>query len=75
MSTSATPSATAPDMPPHRYTAELAGRIEVAWQDRWEREGTFDAPNPVGDLSVGFDAVAGATRLFVMDMFPYPSGV
>ena len=33
---------------PHRYTAELAGRIEVAWQDRWESEGTFHAPNPAG---------------------------
>ena len=62
------------DTPPHRYTADLAGRIEVAWQDRWEREGTFLTPNPVGDLSAGFDKVADATKLFVLDMFPYPSG-
>ena len=33
---------------PHRYTAELAGQIEVAWQDRWAERGTFHAPNPVG---------------------------
>jgi leucyl-tRNA synthetase len=62
------------DTPPHRYTAALAGRIEAAWQDRWEQEGTFLAPNPVGDLSVGFDKVADATKLYVLDMFPYPSG-
>jgi leucyl-tRNA synthetase len=62
------------DIPEHRYTAALAGQIEAAWQDRWEREGTFFAPNPVGDLSAGFDKVAGQPKLFVMDMFPYPSG-
>ena len=33
---------------PYRYTAELAERIELAWQDRWESEGTFHAPNPAG---------------------------
>ena len=26
---------------PYRYTAELAGQIETAWQDRWDAEGTF----------------------------------
>jgi leucyl-tRNA synthetase len=72
------PSSEAPpsrsDAPPHRYTAELAGHIETEWQDRWEREGTFLTPNPVGDLSAGFDKVAGLTKLYVLDMFPYPSG-
>jgi len=64
-----------PDVPPHRYTAALAGRIEESWQDRWEAEGTFAAPNPVGDLSDGFDERAGQRpKLFVNDMFPYPSG-
>src|SRR5918998_3564088 len=62
------------DTPPHRYTADLAGRIELSWQDRWDREGTFFAPNPVGDLSAGFDKVVGQPKLFVMDMFPCPSG-
>jgi leucyl-tRNA synthetase len=62
------------ETPPHRYTAALAGRIEVAWQARWERDGTLFAPNPVGELSAGFDKVAGEPKLFVMDMFPYPSG-
>jgi leucyl-tRNA synthetase len=62
------------DVPPFRYTAALADQIELAWQDRWEREGTFNVPNPIGPLSQGFDAVAGRQHLFVMDMFPYPSG-
>ena len=35
---------------PHRYTAELAGRIEVAWQDRWQESGTYHAPNPAGPV-------------------------
>ncbi|MDQ4039202.1 MAG: class I tRNA ligase family protein, partial [Actinomycetota bacterium] len=64
-----------PETPPHRYTAALAGRIEQSWQDRWASEGTFQVPNPVGDLSEGFDQWANQRRkLFVMDMFPYPSG-
>ena len=42
------------DVPPFRYTAALADQIELAWQDRWEREGTFNVPNPVGPLSQGF---------------------
>jgi leucyl-tRNA synthetase len=63
------------DVPPQRYTADLASRIESAWQDRWEAEGTFHVPNPVGPLSAGFEAVADRPHLFVMDMFPYPSGV
>ncbi|MEV6556707.1 leucine--tRNA ligase [Nocardia sp. NPDC051756] len=62
--------ATDSDVPEHRYTAELAGRIERRWQQTWSERGTFHAPNPVGPL-------AGATpadKLFVQDMFPYPSG-
>ncbi len=58
---------------PYRYTAELAGRIETAWQDRWEAEGTFHAPNPAGSWAEP-EKVAGREKLFVMDMFPYPSG-
>ncbi|QSE81190.1 leucine--tRNA ligase [Rhodococcus koreensis] len=56
--------------PQHRYTAELAGQIEQRWQDRWSEEGTFDAPNPVGPLA----GDVPADKLFVQDMFPYPSG-
>jgi leucyl-tRNA synthetase len=62
-----------PDEPAHRYTAELAERIELAWQDRWDAEGTFYASNPAGDLA-GPRAAADAQKFYVLDMFPYPSG-
>ena len=68
------PEPTATEPPAHRYNATLANEIERKWQERWETEGTFDAPNPVGDLSDGWDLVADRPKLFVMDMFPYPSG-
>ncbi|MCJ0905559.1 leucine--tRNA ligase [Rhodococcus sp. ARC_M6] len=58
--------------PQHRYSAELAGQIEQRWQDRWSEEGTFNAPNPVGPLSS--PEGVPADKLFVQDMFPYPSG-
>ncbi|MFE0421707.1 leucine--tRNA ligase [Streptomyces sp. NPDC058953] len=58
---------------PHRYTAGLAAEIEARWQDAWEADGTYEAPNPVGDLA-GDPAVAARPKKFVMDMFPYPSG-
>ncbi|MCU1669947.1 MAG: leucyl-tRNA synthetase [Blastococcus sp.] len=61
-------------VPPHRYTPALAQKIELAWQDRWEAEGTFHTPNPTGSLSEGFEKVADRPKFFVMDMFPYPSG-
>ncbi len=62
------------DIPPFRYTAELAGRIELEWQDRWAERGTFHAPNPVGPLADPTHPRAGAPKLHVQDMFPYPSG-
>lgn len=58
---------------PYRYTAEMAERIELAWQDRWQSEGTFHAPNPAGPWADP-EGVAGREKLFVLDMFPYPSG-
>ena len=58
---------------PHRYTAEMAERIEMSWQDRWQSEGTFHAPNPAGPWADP-EGVAGRKKLFVLDMFPYPSG-
>jgi leucyl-tRNA synthetase len=60
--------------PAHRYTAAVADTIELAWQDRWEREGTFAAPNPSGPLSENFDRMAIRPHTYIMDMFPYPSG-
>jgi len=58
---------------PYRYTAEMAERLELSWQDRWQREGTFHAPNPAGPWADP-EGVAGREKLFVLDMFPYPSG-
>ncbi|HEY0698197.1 MAG TPA: leucine--tRNA ligase [Micromonospora sp.] len=62
------------DIPPFRYTAALAGEIESRWQDRWEERGTFHAPNPTGPLADPAHPRAGADKLYVLDMFPYPSG-
>ncbi len=61
------------EIPTFRYTAALAERIELAWQDRWERDGTFHAPNPAGPLREGFDALAARPKFFINDMLPYPS--
>ncbi|MEW2518004.1 leucine--tRNA ligase [Actinacidiphila alni] len=58
---------------PHRYTAELAADIEGHWQDFWETHGTYEAPNPSGDLD-GDPQTAARPKKFIMDMFPYPSG-
>jgi len=59
--------------PQHRYTAELAGQIEQRWQDYWSDHGTYHAPNPVGPLADESGEVP-SDKLFVQDMFPYPSG-
>ncbi|WP_422736071.1 leucine--tRNA ligase [Micromonospora sp. WMMD729] len=66
--------APAGDIPPFRYTAAMAGEIETRWQDTWAREGTFHAPNPTGPLADPSHPRAGAEKLYVLDMFPYPSG-
>ncbi|MBA8827709.1 leucyl-tRNA synthetase [Saccharopolyspora lacisalsi] len=59
------------ETPPFRYTADMAGEIEQRWQRRWEELGSFHAPNPAGSLQ---GDVSGAEKLFLQDMFPYPSG-
>ncbi|MEO3973377.1 leucine--tRNA ligase [Streptomyces sp. CAU 1734] len=58
---------------PHRYTAALAADIEARWQDFWDANGTYEAPNPSGDLA-GDPALVARPKKFIMDMFPYPSG-
>ncbi|MCX4786663.1 leucine--tRNA ligase [Streptomyces sp. NBC_01221] len=58
---------------PHRYTAAMAADIEARWQDFWDAEGTYEAPNPSGDLA-GNPELAAKPKKFIMDMFPYPSG-
>ncbi|CAN5366016.1 leucine--tRNA ligase [soil metagenome] len=62
------------EAPQFRYTAALAGRIEAAWQDNWSRSGTFNVPNPVGSLAPADGGPVPADKMFVQDMFPYPSG-
>src|SRR3984957_6125151 len=57
----------------YRYGAALAGQIEMKWQQFWSDHGTFEIPNPVGTLANG-TALEPARKLFVIDMFPYPSG-
>jgi leucyl-tRNA synthetase len=60
---------------PYRYTPALAAQIEARWQDRWEKDGVFAAPNPVGPLADAAEAGAvDRPHAFIMDMFPYPSG-
>ncbi|MEQ1872467.1 MAG: leucine--tRNA ligase [Ilumatobacteraceae bacterium] len=61
------------DTPAHRYSGVLAQEIEARWHDRWDEQGTFNTPNPVGPLA---DKSGFATRpkKFILDMFPYPSG-
>ncbi|OBI44292.1 leucine--tRNA ligase [Mycobacterium kyorinense] len=62
------------DVPRYRYTAQLADRIERAWQDNWTRWGTFNVANPVGSLAPTDGGPVPEDKMFVQDMFPYPSG-
>ena len=70
----ATPSAADAEAPRFRYTAERAGEIERACQQNWEKWGTFHVPNPVGSLAPADGETLPADKMFVQDMFPYPSG-
>jgi leucyl-tRNA synthetase len=62
------------DETPFRYTAAMAQGIEVGWQDRWEEQGTFEAPNPAGPWAEPDKVTQLGEKLVVLDMFPYPSG-
>ena len=62
------------DAPAHRYTAALANEIELRWQEHWDVNGTFEAPNPAGPLADPEGVAQRGRKLFVLDMFPYPSG-
>src|SRR5829696_3348118 len=68
------PGIDASDTPQHRYTAALAGEIERAWQQTWAESGTFNVPNPVGSLAPQDGSPVPTDKMFVQDMFPYPSG-
>lgn len=80
---------TNPEETGFRYDAGLAEKIEKSWQHTWEQAGTFHVPNPTGDLSQAgaglglqdVDSSYGPPKnlgeresLYIMDMFPYPSG-
>ena len=74
MTDSAMPSsAGATKFPPFRYSARLAADIESHWQDTWDADGTYNAPNPAGPLK-DLERLAGKPKAFILDMFPYPSG-
>ncbi|HEY8215985.1 MAG TPA: leucine--tRNA ligase [Acidimicrobiia bacterium] len=60
--------------PPFRYNARLANEIEARWQDHWDEHHTFWTPNPTGALADGVEDMRNRQRLYVLDMFPYPSG-
>jgi leucyl-tRNA synthetase len=59
--------------PPFRYNAALADDIELRWQDRWDAEHVFETPNPAGSLADPAAVAAAGEKLFILDMFPYPS--
>jgi leucyl-tRNA synthetase len=62
-----------PGEAPFRYDASMAETVEQRWQDYWESHGTFEAPNPSGPMAGGA-GTAAREKLYVLDMFPYPSG-
>ena len=62
------------DAPKQRYDARLASEIEAKWQDRWEQDRVFWAPNPSGLLSDVNAERSALPKDYVLDMFPYPSG-
>ena len=61
------------ESPKYRYDAVFANAIELKWQERWEQEGTYFAPNPSGELEDDSGRIE-SPKVFIMDMFPYPSG-
>ncbi|HEY6673241.1 MAG TPA: leucine--tRNA ligase, partial [Solirubrobacterales bacterium] len=52
--------------PAERYDARA---IERKWQELWEREGTWEVPNPG---QPGYEGTA--PKSYVLEMLPYPSG-
>jgi leucyl-tRNA synthetase len=58
-------------VPRWRYDSGLAASIESRWQDWWERHDTFATADPTPGTRGQPDPAA---PLYVLDMFPYPSG-
>ena len=75
MNDETTPPAATTDTPPHRYSAALARTSRPAGRTGGTRTGTFETPNPAGPLADPDVTAARGEKLFVLDMFPYPSGV
>lgn len=48
-------------------------KIEKKWQKEWEKKGTYKSSNP-GTSSTSASA-GRKKKMYVLDMFPYPSGV
>jgi len=71
---SSTSPSDADHIPAHRYDADLAEQIEAKWQARWAERGTYHTPNPSGLLAEDAQRIEDKPKLFIMDMFPYPSG-
>ena len=65
---------TSSEAPSYRYSPELAAEIESRWQSYWTDNATFQAPNPTGTLAPAAGTELPEDKLFVQDMFPYPSG-
>ncbi|WP_018025044.1 leucine--tRNA ligase [Corynebacterium ulceribovis] len=65
---------TSSEAPSYRYSPELAAEIETRWQSYWTDNATFQAPNPTGTLAPAAGDDLPDNKLFVQDMFPYPSG-
>ncbi|MDX2147066.1 MAG: class I tRNA ligase family protein [Planctomycetota bacterium] len=54
---------------PYRYTARLAGHLELGWQRAWKDAQAYRVANPG---QAGFDSAR--PKFYCLDMFPYPSG-
>jgi len=70
----AAPETASTDTPAWRYDATLAQDIELRWQATWDENKTFETPNPAGPLADPEALKSRGEKLFVLDMFPYPSG-
>ena len=63
------------DTPPHRYTAALAERDrDRAGRTAGSARARSTRPTRSATSAEGFDQVADRPKLYVLDMFPYPSG-
>jgi len=60
--------------PLFRYDAQLAEQIETTWQQRWAADNTYRVANLGSSNESDGDSSETPSKLFVMDMFPYPSG-